>query len=97
MGLTRASAAAERAKASFIREWLPHTTRLPWSVAHDTFSGGFRIVGQLADGRPRCDATGRQIVVASGLTQPDAFVLVALREFAAEPAELRQFLRLVDS
>lgn len=76
-----------------LEDWIAYSTPLPWGVAFEPESKTYRIVARTPDGAPRVDTAGEQVVVAKGLSQPDALVLIALRERYRRDGKS---LRLVD-
>jgi hypothetical protein len=69
---------------SLFQQWLQDATPAPWGVAHDRETDTYKIVARDNDGRPRLDASGRQITIASGMTRSDAAMLVQLRTLLDE-------------
>ena len=63
-----------------LEDWIGFATPLPWGLAFEPATKTYRIVAHTPEGSPRVNAAGDQIVVACGLSQPDALVLIGLRE-----------------
>jgi hypothetical protein len=63
-----------------LEEWMAFATPLPWGLAFEPATKTYRIVAHTPEGSPRLSPSGDQVIVAQGLTQPDALVLIALRE-----------------
>ena len=83
----------ERTK-SLYRQWLIDTTPAPWGVAHDRETGTYKIVARDADGYPRLDQRGVQIVIAEGLTRSNAAMIVQLRALLDEDESPRKVVSL---
>jgi hypothetical protein len=83
----------ERVKSLF-RQWLLDTTPAPWGVAHDRETGTYTIVARDAEGRPRMDQRGVQIVIAEGMTRSDAAMIVQLRTLLEDDEAPRKVVSL---
>ena len=83
----------ERTK-SLYRQWLIDTTPAPWGVAHDREAGTYKFVARDAEGRPRLDQRGVQIVIAEGLTRSNAAMIVQLRTLLDEGQSPRKVVSL---
>ena len=82
-----------------IEQWIGFSTALPWGMAFEAETNTYKIVAHTPDGQPRIAADGKQVVVARGLTQPDALILIGLREryrSADNPRTHSKVLRIVE-
>lgn len=69
---------------SLFQQWLLDATPAPWGVAHDRKTDTYMIVARDNEGRPRLNAAGGQITIATGMTRSDAAMLVQLRTLLDE-------------
>ena len=83
--------------SSALEDWLPLSTPLPWGVAFDGVTKTHSVVARTPEGAPRLNNAGVQIVIAQGLTQPDALVLIALRERYRNPKKQQRESGIVRS